>query len=177
MLSKFNNIPTELRAYFGYDPETGKLYYKFYYAGDDLTRQQKSWNTRYKDKEATGWINNNYIRISFKTRQFYLHQIAFAIMVGYIPEEVDHKDLNKLNNKWDNLREASHAENASNMKMRRNNKAGMKGVSWSKWTNSWRMDFQHNNVKYHSFHPTKEEAYKAYCEKSAELHKEFGRLE
>jgi hypothetical protein len=35
-------------------------------------------------------------------------------MVGYIPKCIDHKDQNKLNNAWCNLREASHQQNNLN---------------------------------------------------------------
>lgn len=166
-----------LANYFSYDPETGKIYYKQWYFGDNLKPRHKQWNTMFIGKEAVGWKNGDYIRINFKNKQIYAHQIAFAIMTGYIPEEVDHKDLNKSNNKWSNLREASHNQNMANTFKRANNKSGVKGVSWSKWTKSWRMDFQYHGIKYYSFHLTKEEAYKAYCEKSAELHKEFGRVD
>lgn len=165
-----------LADYFRYDPLSGKIYYKKRFFGNNLTRRQKQWNNVHTDKEA-GYVKDGYIRVSWNNKQIYAHQIAFAIMTGYIPKEIDHKDLNKSNNKWENLREAHHSQNASNCKKRTKNKSGLKGVSWSKSNNCWRMDISFNKIKYHSYHLTKEEAYKAYCEKSTQLHKEFGRVE
>lgn len=158
-------IPGELRAlpnwvdainnYFRYDPDTGYVY------------------NLYTGKQV-GFLNGFYLRASLHKKQFYIHQIAFAIMVKFIPIEIDHIDKDKLNNKWLNLREANRSNNAANVFMRVNNKSGLKGVSWSKGSNCWRMDIQYNNIKYYSLHKTEDEAYRAYCLKSAELHKEFG---
>ena len=133
-------------------------------------------NVVFANKEVESWINEGYIRISLDGKQFYLHQVAFACMEGFIPIEVDHEDLDKTNNRWENLREAGRLENTTNVFQRQNNKSGLKGVSWSKSNNCWRMDIAHNKIKYHSYHETKEEAYQAYCLKSAELHKGFGNV-
>ena len=182
----FNNIPEELRLIhqwviliqerFRYDPLTGKVFYRERKLDNNASPRHKQWNTRFANKEVKGWINEGYIRISLDDKEIYLHQVAFACVKGFIPIEVDHEDLDKTNNRWENLREADRLTNSTNNFQRRNNKTGLKGVSWSKWNNKWRMDIQHNKIKYHSFHDTKEEAYNEYCLKSAELHREFGNV-
>lgn len=164
---------SQIQNRFSYDPETGKIYYK---KRENITHyNHKTWNMRFADKEVIGWLNNNgYYRLSFDCKLFYFHQIAFICMKGYIPEEVDHIDKNKTNNIWSNLREADRINNSCNSFKRKTNRSGLKGVSWAKSNNCWRMDITFNKKKYHSYHATKEEAYEAYCIKSSELHKEFG---
>lgn len=162
---------------FAYDPETGIVTCKPRYFHESLTPRQKQWNTRFLNK-AIGYISDNgYVRIGMPNGRFvYAHQVAFAVMTGSIPEEIDHKDVNPLNNTWLNLREALHSENVKNSFKRVRNKSGLKGVSWSKRNSSWRMDIKANGEKHFSHHETKELAYSAYCEMSEKLHKDFGNV-
>jgi hypothetical protein len=132
------------------------------------------YNKKYAGKLAGSDKGHEYTRLSLNGRLIYAHQAAFAIMLGYIPEEVDHRDTNKRNNKWDNLRESSRNTNCLNSSKRSLNKSGYKGVSWSKGSNCWRMDIRINNVRHYSLHRTAEEAYAEYKRKSRELHGEFG---
>jgi len=170
-------IPEELyikliKERFEYEPLTGKVYWKKRIFNNPSARN-KQWNVRYANKEA-GFSNGQYLKVSIEGKSLYIHQVAFAIMLGYIPNEIEHKDKNKINNKWENLREATHAQNSQNVFKRCTNKSGYKGVSWSKSNNCWRMDIQAKGIKYHSYHSTPEEAYNEYILKSKELHGEFG---
>lgn len=177
-MSLFNDVEF-LKSRCIYWPSSGEVWFKIRDFGLNPTPRQKQWNTRFANKK-TGYLNTNgYLRVSFgkNNQEYYVHQIAFAVMKGYIPEEVDHIDKDKLNNKWINLRDANHSENMKNVLMRANNISGLKGVSWSEWNKKWRMDIRSNGVRHYSYHNTPEDAYLAYCEKSTELHKEFGSYE
>lgn len=181
MSGLFSNLPEELRVLYIksrclYWPSSGEVWYKVQDFGLNPSPRQKQWNVRFAGKK-TGYLNKNgYLRVSLgpDSQEYYAHQIAFAIMKNYIPDEVDHIDKNKLNNKWYNLRDAKHSDNTKNVFKRVNNLSGMKGVSWAKSNNCWRMDIQSNGVKYYSYHDTKEKAYIAYCAASIKLHGEFG---
>lgn len=72
-----------------------------------------------------------YIYITIKGKPYAAHRLAFLYMTGTIPKFIDHKDTNKLNNKWCNLREASHEENQANRPTSVTNKLGVKGVCWN----------------------------------------------
>lgn len=47
-----------------------------------------------------------------------LHRAKFALLHGYLPETVDHKDVDRANNLGDNLRAATFGENNVNRKGR-----------------------------------------------------------
>jgi len=49
-------------------------------------------------------------------------------MNGEIPEEVDHINHNKSDNRWDNLRAVSHIENGRNQSKHTTNTSGYTGV-------------------------------------------------
>lgn len=57
---------------------------------------------------------------------------------GYLPEnDVDHIDRDRINNKWNNLREVSRSCNLRNCNISKINTSGITGVSWSKQLNKW----------------------------------------
>lgn len=93
--------------------------------------------------------------------------------------EVDHRDRNGLNNKRDNLRSCSHAQNCSNRKKGSNNTSGFKGVyRHSFYKKKWYAEVQCLGKKYKSKKfDSPEEAHKAYCSLAVKLHGEFARFE
>jgi hypothetical protein len=92
-----------------YDQETG-----------DLT-----WKTSGK---KAGALNNGYLRVG--KHGVYAHRLAYFKMTGEWPEEVDHINGNKLDNRWDNLRLCNHQQNTWNISAQKNNKStGIKHVS------------------------------------------------
>jgi hypothetical protein len=53
-------------------------------------------------------------------------------------KEADHRDRDRANNRWNNLREASRSCNMRNCGILCNNKSGVTGVSWHKSSSNWR---------------------------------------
>lgn len=73
--------------------------------------------------------NSAYVRIKIDGKSYFAHRLAFLYMTGKWPELLpDHIDTDTLNNRWDNLREATPSQNQANRKARRDNKSGFKGV-------------------------------------------------
>ena len=92
-----------LRARFIYDPETGWLRYARPQCGVGQTRRagtQKQ--SGYREVKVLG--------------TFYLeHRLIWFIVTGKWPEpECDHKSRVRNDNRWENLREATHSQNRCN---------------------------------------------------------------
>lgn len=83
-------------------------------------------------------------------KQYGKHQILFMLEHGYMPLEIDHKDRNPLNNRIDNLRDASRQEQLFNRKIAKNNTSGVKNVYWRAARQKWLVVFQINK-KLHRF--------------------------
>jgi len=64
-------------------------------------------------------------------RQYKAHRLAWLWVTGRWPRlGIDHRDTNKSNNEWGNLREATVGENVQNARRaRRNNRSGLLGVA------------------------------------------------
>jgi len=92
-----------------------------------------------KGNKAGRLHKNGYFRTSIAKKLYTNHRLIFLYHYGYLPKFVDHIDGNKLNNKIENLREATISQNAQNSKKPNNNKSGVKGVDWSKIHKKWRV--------------------------------------
>lgn len=82
--------------------------------------------------------NGGYVHISVAGHLYKAHRLAWLYMTGtWPPDEVDHRNLLKWDNRWRNLRAATRVLNMGNLGSRKNNKSGIKGVCWSKQRLRW----------------------------------------
>jgi hypothetical protein len=108
-----------------------------------------------------------------KPRAVYLHREIMGQPDGF---EVDHKNGDGLANCRKNLRVATKSQNSCNSRISSANTSGFKGVSFYKRNRSWVARIKVNQIsKYLGMFDSPEEAHKAYCRASEELHGEFGR--
>ena len=123
----------------------------FTYKDGDLVRNFNC-NTQ-KSGNIAGWITvasrgKKYRRISFLNTQKYVHQLVFLYHHGFIPDYIDHINGNSLDNRIENLREATQSLNGANSKLANTNTSGFKGVTWRKDTKKWMAQITKNKKHY-----------------------------
>jgi hypothetical protein len=158
-----------VRELLDYDPVTGFFHWKF------RVGVAKQWNTKNAGKVAGGNHNRGYTHIAIDRIKYLAHHLAWVFVLGEWPTEfIDHKDLNKKNNAWNNLRQASFAENSANASIRNDNKSGFRGVYFVSSRNVWHAKIRRDGVDFFlgSF-PTAELASVAYAVKARELYGEY----
>ena len=83
---------------------------------------------------------------------------------------LDHKDGNRLNNKFSNLREVTKKQNNENRGKQKNNKTGFKGVCLNARLQKYVAQIQHNgNTVYLGVFKTPQEASLVYQSAAKEL--------
>jgi hypothetical protein len=99
-------------------------------------------------------------------------------MTGEWPtHEIDHRDTDGWNQKWENLREATRSQNQANTGRYKSNTSGKKCVyPCGSKSHPWRVQIQKDKrrISLGRF-ATKEEAHAAYLRAAAEFHGEFVR--
>lgn len=124
-----------LESLLDYDPNTGVLTWKIrpesMFSGGkySATRRARRWNSRYAGKEAFTHINANGYHIGSIDKVTYLaHRIIWKMTTGEDPEEIDHRDQDKINNREGNLRDVSASVNCRNRKIRHDDMDSVVGV-------------------------------------------------
>lgn len=92
---------------------------------------------------------NGYCEVGVDGKLHGTHRLIFMMFHGYMPKIIDHIDGNPSNNKIENLREATHAENAWNSIRPKNNSSGFKGVVFNKQNKNWVAQCWKDNKKFH----------------------------
>lgn len=83
-------------------------------------------------REVGSKDGKGYLQCSFRSKQYRVHRIIFALTHGYLPGTVDHIDGNTLNNHPANLREVTASQNSMNAATREGTSTGVKGVFFHK---------------------------------------------
>lgn len=109
-----------------------------------------------------------------------MHRVILARMLGREltrQEEVDHIDLNPLNNRRSNLRLADRSQNCANKRLQSTSASGYKGVSWHIQHKKWAAKIKHNGKTIHiGYFDDPAKAHEKYCAKAVELFGEFARF-
>lgn len=147
--------PDRLRNLLRYDPITGLFMWL-------VSRGRKA-----KAGQQAGIINDEgYVAIKIDGVTYKGHRLAFFYVNGAWPDpEADHENGIRHDNRWTNLREATHAENMQNIAMPSTNTSGHIGVCWhvlrKKWQVSIRVDGVLHHVGYFMLFDDAVDAYKA----------------
>ena len=115
--------------------------------------------------------NQTVISTSRKT----LHRMLLNDPIGY---EVDHIDLDRLNNRKRNLRVCTHQQNQMNQPLQRNNTSGVSGVSFYPARNKYRGRIKISGKDIHlGYYDTIDEAIMARTAAMRLLFGEYGRYD
>jgi hypothetical protein len=149
---------SELKDRYYYNPDTGLF-----------TRICKT-NGRHFGKTL---INNK--KITIKGKAYLPHRLAWLYMTGQHPKNfIDHINRDSTDNRFNNLREATYAENNRNRSIGKDNTSGYKGVSWHKGRKKWRAEIRVDNKSIHlGYFDDIKDAGTAYIQAANIYHKEF----
>lgn len=86
---------------------------------------------------AGGISNQGYRRIMFMGRKYNAARLAFLYMTGSWPDEADHINRIRDDDRWCNLRNCSRSGNNMNRNQIKNTKSGFTGVSKHSGTGNW----------------------------------------
>lgn len=103
-------------------------------------------------------------------------RLIFLWHHGWLPEIVDHKDRNPINDRIENLRAANHTQNSVNCSSKKNSSSKYLGVNF-KNGKYWQANIRINGKKtYLGYFKTEEDAALAYNEAAKIHHGEFANL-
>jgi hypothetical protein len=101
-----------------------------------------------------------------------------AILQAEQNAQIDHIDLDGLNNCKANLRVATIIQNTWNRRKTTANKSGFKGVCWNRACNKWQSQIKvEGKSKYLGLFDTADLAHAAYCDAAKLLHGDFARFQ
>lgn len=160
-----------LRELFDYNPITGAMIWKV-----DRGITVGRGGRRCKGQEA-GSLSHGYVRIKIDDVLYDRSLLAWVHYYGVIPVgTIDHDDLDRANDAIENLREASRSHNCANQPLRKNNKAGFKGVTLHRRNNRWQADITVRGKHFYlGRFDTPEQAAVAYALAATEKFEEFAR--
>lgn len=158
-----------VKAIFDYDEESGILRWEH---RADMPPQ---WNGKFPGRIAGTVNDRGYVLVAIYGKDYRAHRIIWAIKTGRWPEhEIDHENTVKSDNRWFNLRQATHAQNNCNKGPQSNNKSGYKGVSWCRIIKAWVASIRHHGVTTKlGYRDDPEDAHELYKTAAIEMHGEF----
>lgn len=147
---KARSMPSkeELDQVLKYDFETGEFRWRprplaMFKSGNSAKRPRSAkhscnqWNSHFAGRPAASLKSDGYYYINHNNRAMLAHRVAYKIMTGNDPVEIDHIDGNRSNNKWSNLRNGTRSDNLRNLALRSTNTSGCHGVTFSKRQQKW----------------------------------------
>lgn len=162
-----------IRRILNYDPETGVFRWK------RRADQSVQWNARYVGAIAGAPHPKGYRQISISGTMYAARRLAWLHVTGAWPlGPLNTKNLDKLDDRFDNLRPATNSQNMANKPLKATNTSGYKGVSFAADRGKWRAKITLNGKQINlGQFDTAEAAYAAYCAAAEKIHGEFARFD
>jgi hypothetical protein len=112
-----------------------------------------------------------YLRITVLGKSYYAHRLAWLYVHGCWPDQIDHINGVKSDNRIKNLRSVTVEQNNQNiLKPRSGSKSQILGVSWHKKSKKWQAHICiYKQKKYLGLFSSIEEAQKAYLSEKEKI--------
>lgn len=157
-----------LKYHLRYDPCTGLF----------VRLIANSQNTKVGD--VAGWKSKlGYIELKIDGVFYKAHRLAILYMTGKMPDgDVDHANLDRSDNRYINLREATRSQNQFNKTIGSKNKSGFKGVNFHKASGRFIAQCSINGKKHYlGVFDAPEDASAAYRHFASKAHGQYFRGE
>lgn len=155
-----------VRGLLRYEPETGKLFWL-------VDRNQ---NKLAGDEAGSLERKTGYLRVTIGSQRAMAHRLIWLIVTGEWPKDrIDHKNRDRSDNRWENLREATDSTNRANIKVSKTNELGVKGVRLHECGKYVARIMKNQKSHYLGVFDTLEGAKDAYARAAAEHFGEFAR--
>lgn len=161
-----------LRERLDYNPETGEFTWK---RRPTTNARHNAWNAKHAGTQAGYIQTNGYRYIGLDGRVIQAHRLAYLYMTGSLPpESTDHINGVRSDNRWNNLRLATHQENMWNRRPRAGTSSVFKGITWDTRINKWAAQIRIDGKQKHlgSYH-SEYEAHLAYERAASQIQGEF----
>lgn len=124
-----------LREVLRYEPHSGVFYWRVMRG-----------NMHPGSRAGSSGVGESRITICIDYRHYKAHRLAWFYMVGRWPTaQIDHRNRNKNDNRWRNLRQATHKQNMENRRARKDSSSGVRGVYFDRGRKLWRPHIRHND--------------------------------
>lgn len=154
-----------------YEPETGKFFWI------KVPERVNNPKVCHVGREAGALHYAGYIKLTLKNRPISAHRLAWAMFIGEPPVEIDHINGNRSDNRLENLRAATRAQNMHNAKTKHLSTSGFKNVQWDAESGKWRVRVRVNGTRHHvGRFSDLQDAVDAARKFMLEQHKEFARV-
>lgn len=133
----------------------------------------------YERVSQYGWCYSSTIGYAVSSRKHDGKKLLMHRFIMNVPKDkvTDHINRDKLDNRKENLRICSRAQNNCNMGVRSHNKSGLKGVYWTEKHKAYQVTIRHNKTPmYLGLFKDKYEAARMYNFWAIDLFGEFASI-
>src|SRR5215831_12897717 len=155
-----------VKGLLNYEPDTGQLTWAV--ASGRYGRISPGTKAGFEHTDSDGY---RYRYVVIQSRQYRATHLAWAWMTGEWPKEtIDHKNQDTLDDRWENLREATLSQQKQNNRRRKDSTTGYKCVVRyfdpryrQPEFYRWQVVVNGKRIKSSQRYFTAKEAYEAYC--------------
>ncbi len=90
----------------------------------------------------------SYLKVGIGGKQYLAHRLAWFYVTGLWPSQIDHIDQDGTNNRWANLRLATHSQNRVNSPAQKHSRSKKRGIHRIR-NGRYRVQLQKDNKSIH----------------------------